>query len=128
MSGMATTALAASAAAPTPTMDVRARALSRDSFSYCREIARTQARSLGGTDNYRVTREFRRISSREQRVQLLECLHAVAAADGSISTAESRAILSIAEELGLRRPDVNAVRTSWRQHLAELQGLPTQRS
>ena len=88
------------------------------------EIARAQARSLGGTDNYTVTREFRRISSRAQRLQLLECLHAVAASDGSISTAESREILSIAEELGLTRQDVNAVRAGWRQHLATLQGLP----
>ena len=89
------------------------------------EIARTQARQLGGTDNYTVTREFRSRSSREQRVQLLECLHAVAAADGSISSAEGAEIRSIGEELGFTRNEINAVRTGWREQLAVLQGLPT---
>ena len=73
------------------------------------EIARTQVGNLGGTDNYTVTREFRKMSSPAQRVQLLECLHAVGAADGSISTAESRAIVSIAEELGLTRQDASGL-------------------
>ena len=44
---------------------------------------------LGGTENYVVTREFRRISSPVQRAQLLECLFAVAASDGEISVSET---------------------------------------
>ena len=66
------------------------------------EIAKSQARLLGGTENYRVTREFRNVSTREQRGQLLQCIYAVAAADGTISPAESTEILLIAEELGFR--------------------------
>lgn len=84
------------------------------------EIARSHARLLGGTENYVVTREFRRMASREQRGQLLDCLFAVAAADGTISAPESHEIAKIGEELGFTRPEVNAVRAGWREHLSEL--------
>jgi uncharacterized tellurite resistance protein B-like protein len=84
------------------------------------EIAKSQARVLGGTENYVVTREFRRISSPEQRGRLLECLYAVAAADGSISTIESQEIQSIADELGFTRAEANALRSRYRDRLAVL--------
>src|SRR6266850_7399257 len=45
------------------------------------QIALSQARTLGGTQDYLVTREFRQITSREQRADLLACLYAIAAAD-----------------------------------------------
>ena len=86
--------------------------------------AKSQARLLGGTENYVVTREFREISSREQRVELLECLYAVAAADGTISGQESTEIGKIAEELGFLREESNALRARWRDSLAEFQQLP----
>jgi len=85
------------------------------------EIAKSQAKVLGGTENYVVTREFRRVSSREQRNQLLECLYAVAAADGSISAIESQEIQSIAEELGFTRPEANALRSRYRDQLSVFQ-------
>lgn len=84
------------------------------------EIAKSQARMLGGTENYVVTREFRHIASRAQRGRLLDCLFAVAAADGEISAPESSEIANIGEELGFTRPEVNAVRARWREHLSEL--------
>ncbi len=85
------------------------------------EIAKSQARLLGGTENYRVTREFRNASSREQRGQLLQCLYAVAAADGTISSAESTEILKIAEELGFTRPEALSLRSGYRDKLSEFQ-------
>lgn len=85
------------------------------------EIAKSQARTLGGTENYVVTREFRAISSREQRGQLLQCLYAVAAADGVIATAESAEIICIAEELGFTRLEANSLRAQYRDKLAEFQ-------
>ena len=85
------------------------------------EIAKSQARLLGGTENYVVTREFRRTSTPVQRAQLLECLYAVSAADGTISTAESREIANVAEELGFTRAEANALRTRYRDKLAEFQ-------
>jgi uncharacterized tellurite resistance protein B-like protein len=64
------------------------------------QIAKTQAHVLGDTENYVVTREFRRITSREQRAQLLQCVYAVAAADGTSSGVESSVIH--ADPAGLR--------------------------
>lgn len=88
------------------------------------EIAKSQARLLGGTDNYVVTRRFRELSQREERVKLVECLYAVAAADGTISIAESAEIARIAEELGFLPSEAVAIRAPFRDRLAELQGLP----
>ena len=85
------------------------------------EIAKSQARLLGGTENYVVTRQFRNISTREQRGKLLECLYAVAAADGSITGPESSEIVAIAEELGFTRPEANALRSAYREKLSEFQ-------
>ena len=94
--------------------------LSEDESILAVEIAKTQARVLGGTENYVVTREFRRVSSKEQRGRLLECLYAVAAADGTISTVEAQEIQSIAEELGFTREEANALRSHYREHLSVL--------
>jgi uncharacterized tellurite resistance protein B-like protein len=84
------------------------------------EIAKSQARLLGGTENYVVTRQFRRISTRQQRARLLECLFAVAAADGSITGPERRD-RRVAEELGLPRAEATALRSAYREKLSELQ-------
>ena len=96
-------------------------ALSEEEATLVVEIAKSQARLLGGTENYVVTREYRRLSSREQRGQILQCLYAVAAADGTISTVESAEIAAVAEELGFTRQEANGLRASYRDKLAEFQ-------
>ena len=88
------------------------------------EIARSQAVRLGATENYLVTRQFRELSTREQRLGLLECLFGVAAADSNISTAENQAISQIALELGLTHQEVTNVRSAYREHLAVLKDMP----
>lgn len=98
--------------------------LSEEEAELVVEIAKSQARLLGGTENYVVTREFRRIATREQRAKCLESLYAVAAADGSISSEESHEILAVAEELGFTRPEALSYRAAYRDKLAELQGRP----
>ena len=85
------------------------------------QIAKSQAQHLGGTENYVVTREFRQLAGKEQRAELLQCVYAVAAADGTISNVESNEILSIAEELGFTRPEANALRSAYRDKLSEFQ-------
>lgn len=85
------------------------------------QIAKGQAQHLGGTENYVVTREFRAITTKEQRAELLQCIYAVAAADGTISSAETNEIQQIAEELGFTRPEANALRSQYRDKLAEFQ-------
>ena len=85
------------------------------------QIARSQTQLLGGTENYVVTREFRKVSTAEQRAELLQCIYAVAAADGTISGAESAEILSIADELGFTRAEANSLRSAYRDKLSEFQ-------
>lgn len=86
------------------------------------EIAKSQTRVLGGTENYVVTREFKTISTQEQRGRLLECLFEIAAADGTIETVESAEIAAIGEEIGFTRPEINALRSQYRERLAEFKG------
>ena len=71
-----------------------------------------------------VTRLFRQLSTREQRLALLECLFAVAAADEDIATAENTEIAIVARELGLSQGELLRVRARYRQHLAVLKNLP----
>ena len=84
------------------------------------QSAKTQANLLGDTENYVVTREFRNASTREQRAQLLQCVYAVAAADGTITGDERTVISAIAEELGFTRDEANALRAEYRDKLSEL--------
>lgn len=88
------------------------------------EIARHQARKLGATDNYLVTREFHRIATAEQRQKLVQCLFAVTASDDHISSQESTEVLTIAQELGFTRPQALAMRAPWKDKLSEFKNLP----
>jgi len=65
------------------------------------EIAKSQNRLFGGTENFLVTREFGDLATREQKLGLLDCLFAVSAADGSVSIVEEEQVRGIATELGL---------------------------
>lgn len=84
------------------------------------EIAKTQNRLFGSTEDYLVTREFNNFARREQKVALLHCLFAVAAADENISTTEDNEIHQIAAELKIEHPDLIAIRSAYRQYLAVL--------
>ena len=94
--------------------------LAPDEATLVCELACDQSTRLGGSENYVVTREFRKIATPPQRAKLLECLFAVAASDGEISTTESHEVIAIAEELGFTRPQALGVRLKFREHLAEL--------
>ena len=80
------------------------------------QMAKTQALLFGGTENYLVTREFKEMSSREQREDLLHCLFAVAAADGTIDAAEEAVVRQIASELGFTSAEFVTVRAEYSEH------------
>lgn len=84
------------------------------------QMAKTQNLLFGGTDNYSVSKEFKKIATHEDKINLLRCLFAVSAADESISTVESNVIRQIADELGLERSEVAEMRSAFREHLAVL--------
>ena len=81
------------------------------------QTAKTRAQLFGGTENFLVTREFSRIATREEKLALLDCLFAVAAAEGGISATEDNEIRQIVNELGLGHPEFIAVRSRWKDQL-----------
>ncbi|MEZ5332015.1 MAG: TerB family tellurite resistance protein [Thermoanaerobaculia bacterium] len=97
--------------------------LSEDQAVLVVQIAKSQNRLLGGTENFLVTREFREISTAEQRAELLDCLFAVSAADESISSAEESQIRQIASELGFTHRDFVAAMSRYSEHREVLKSL-----
>lgn len=85
------------------------------------ELARRQTVHEGSTEDFLVTREFRRIATRQEMLQLLDCLFAVAASHHSISVVEDNTIRQIASELNLEHREFIAIRSQYRDHLAVFQ-------
>lgn len=81
----------------------------------------------GGTDDHLVARAFRDMTEEDERLRLLRCLYAVAAADETITTVEDNEIFEIASAIGVRRTDVVAIRSEWKQSLGTLKALPGER-
>ena len=64
-----------------------------------------------------VTGEFGRVASREQKTQLLNCLFAVAAAEGNVSEVEEDMIHLISGEISLPERDFIGVRYRYLKYL-----------
>jgi uncharacterized tellurite resistance protein B-like protein len=94
--------------------------LSPDQAAVVVKIAKMRNQLFGGTDNFLVTREFRRIATHDQKIALLDCLFAVSAASEDISMVENNQIRQIASELGLEHSDFIQVRLSWKHRLSVL--------
>lgn len=84
------------------------------------QIAKSQSRLFGGTENFVVTREFNKIATREQKLALLDCLYAVAASETLVSMTEDNEIRQITSELRLDHRDFIAVRSKHRDQLSVL--------
>ena len=84
------------------------------------EIAKSQNRLFGGTENFLVTREFREVATDAERLDLLHCLFAVSAADDAISSEEDAQIWQIASELGFSHPEFVQVRLQYSDKRAAL--------
>jgi uncharacterized tellurite resistance protein B-like protein len=84
------------------------------------QIAKTEATLFGGTENFLVTGEFSKMATQEEKLSLLNCLFAVAAADESISGVEEREIRLIVDELQLTHTDFINARLAYRQYLSLL--------
>jgi uncharacterized tellurite resistance protein B-like protein len=78
------------------------------------QIAKSQILLLGETDGYLVTREFAAAATRDEKLTLLDCCFAVAAADGEISPPEEAELRMITEELGLEHQEFIRARLAHR--------------
>jgi uncharacterized tellurite resistance protein B-like protein len=85
-------------------------------------LAKTSALLFSGTDDFIVARDFAAAASYEQKLALLRCLFAVAAAEGNISIEEEREIQRVARALRVEGSDLVALRLEYRQHLPGLSG------
>jgi uncharacterized tellurite resistance protein B-like protein len=77
------------------------------------EIANSQNKLFGGTENFLVTREFKEISTEDERRQLLDCLFAVSAADDAITGEEEGQVWQIASELGFTHQEYIEARLAY---------------
>ena len=89
------------------------------------QMAKTQNILFGGTENYLVSREFSAIASHEEKMELLDCLYAIAASENLISTIEDNEISQIADELRIEHPDLITIRSRYRDSLAVFQKEPS---
>jgi uncharacterized tellurite resistance protein B-like protein len=87
------------------------------------EMAKLQAKTVGGTEDYVVTREFKSISSPELRLRVLRACFAIAAANGTISAEETSVLNQIAEELDIDDAALNAIRADYHEQLSSVQTL-----
>ncbi len=87
------------------------------------QMARTQQLLFGGTDDYLVTRELTRTTSYDERLAIVDCLFAVAAADKRVRTAEAEEIGRIAYALRVEQADLSKLRNRYRDVLAVRQGF-----
>ena len=80
------------------------------------EIAKSQTRLFGGTENFLVTREFKDIATQAQRQELLDCVFAVSASDQSITSVEESQARQIASELGFNHREFVEARAAYSEH------------
>jgi uncharacterized tellurite resistance protein B-like protein len=89
------------------------------------EMAKLQEKTAGGTSDYLVTREFRELSTPEQRLTVLRACFRVCAADDSISGNESSTLDEIASELDISREDLTKIRAEFADKISARFGFGT---
>lgn len=81
----------------------------------------------GSSDDHLVARAFRDMSDHDERLKLLRCLYAIAAADETISTVEDNEIFEIGRGVGVSRENMIALRSEWRDFLGSRKALSRER-
>jgi len=87
------------------------------------QMAKSQSLIYGGTEDYLVTRQFRELSTEEDRLALLRCCYLVGAADDNITVEESDTLQEIARELDIERSVVNVIRDEFAPKLSAMKAL-----
>jgi tellurite resistance protein len=87
------------------------------------EMAKLQAKTVGATEDYVVTREFKALSDTAQRIVVLRACFAVMAANGPISAEETATLNEIAEELDIDQTTLNGIRADYHEQLSSVQQI-----
>jgi uncharacterized tellurite resistance protein B-like protein len=85
------------------------------------EIVTHQATTLGGISYASLTRAFNGIATSEEKERLIDCLYAVATAEGSISIVEDDEVHAVARALLLSQAQLIAVRSRYKDQLEVIQ-------
>jgi tellurite resistance protein len=87
------------------------------------EMAKLQAKTVGGTEDYVVTREFKALADDAQRLVVLRACFAVMAANGTISAEENATVNQIAAELDIDQATLNGIRAEYHEQLSSVQQI-----
>ena len=87
------------------------------------ELALMQAGEFGATEDYLVTREFKAISTMEERLRLIRACFLVMAADDEVDANEAWLVNRVAEELDVERTDLNAIRAEFHERLSSVRSV-----
>jgi tellurite resistance protein len=87
------------------------------------EMAKLQARTVGGTEDFIVTREFAALANDDQKVDVLRACFAISAASGSISAEETAVLNQIANELSVEPEVLNSIRNEFRDRMSSVQAV-----
>lgn len=87
------------------------------------QMAKLQAKTIGGAEDYSVTREFKALANEEQRLNVLRACLAVGAANGTISAEETAVVNQIARELDIDDATLNAIRAEYHEQLSSVQRI-----
>jgi len=85
------------------------------------------AATYSASDDHLVARAFRDMTEKPDRLKLIRCLYAVAAADTQITTREDNEIFDIAEVIGVGREDVIGMRSQYKELLGSMKPLRGER-
>ena len=97
--------------------------LEAETASLVVDLARTRAVRFGATEDYLVAREFKAISTTEDRERLLHCCLLVAAADDLVDAEEAWVVNRMAEELDVERPVLNRIRAEFVDRISGVQEI-----
>ncbi len=91
--------------------------LAADEAAAVVEIVTHAATTLGGISYASLTRAFNAIATAEEKTRLIDCLFAVATAEGSISLVEDEEVRAVARALLLSQQQFIAVRSRYTEQL-----------
>jgi len=87
------------------------------------EMAKLQAKTVGGTEDYLVTREFKALADDAQRIAIVRACYAVMAANGTISAEETGTINEIADELDIDEETLRSIRAEYHEKFSSVQQI-----
>ena len=90
------------------------------------EMAKTQSRLYGATEDYIITRDWSTRATTDDKLALLRACYLVGAANGSISAEENATLAQIANEFQLDADEVKSVRAEFYERLSVVQALRAQ--